>query len=282
MAGLADRPWQRFAAAKAWRAWHGLATLGGMSNDKDYVPPHRDEDAVTYLPIDKQKEARIPFGPTDLRGSSATGGIRVGQKFPFVADDSMPALEAERIGKACDNIVRGHEAWASILYLSRAQVRDIPQILEASQSYEIKMRWERLWVLSPFLNRLARHDEAKEPLTKAFAEDVAGLHLLSKFAEQNNPSVTKLFARLKPTLVGALLANLCEHAAQPRKAALLCSILASLETNETALEQAMPKSATVAQRKAAMELLYRKPDKKTPKTLSSSTLREKLEVWHKR
>lgn len=256
--------------------------LLGMANDKEYEPPSRDEDAVTYLPIDKQKEARIPFGPTDLRGSEAKGGIRLGDKFTFVPDDSMPPLDAERIGKACDNIVRGQESWASILYLSRAQVRDIAPLLEASQSYEIKVRWERLWVLSPFLNRLARHDEARVPLTEAFTEDVAGLHLLSKFAEQNNPSVTKLFARLKPTLLGALLAKLCGDVEQPRRAALLCSILASIETNEAALEQAMPKSASVAQKKAAMQLLYHQPAKEKAKGLSAHVLREKLEVWRKR
>ena len=264
-----------------WRVRSRGATVSAMAGDSEYEPPTRDEDAVTYLPIDKQKESRVPFGPTDLRGSSATGGMRVGQKFPFIPDSKMPSLDAEHVGKACDHIVRGHDTWASLLYLSRAQPGDVGLLLEASQSYEIKVRWERLWVLSPFFSRLARRDDARPTLTKAFAEDVAGLHLLSKFAEQNNPSVKKLFARLKPTLLPALLGRLCDHASEPRRAALLCSIIAAMETSEAALQAAFGKSVTSHQKEAAMNMLYHVEPKDKAKTLSSSTLRERLEQWRR-
>lgn len=253
-----------------------------MASDSGYVPPSRDEDAVTYLPIDKQKAAQVPFGPTDLRASKATGGMRVGKQFAFVTDGAMPKLDAERIGLACDNIVRGQETWASLLYLSRAQADDVPMLLEASQSYEIKVRWERLWVLAPFLGRLARREDAQAPLVAAFVEDLAGLHLLSKFAEQNNPAIKRLFKRLHTPLLQALLGKLIEHLGEARRAALLCSIIATLEVQQSALLAAFAKSVTAAQKDAAMALLYHAEPVSHPKRLLASTLREKLEIWRQR
>jgi len=130
-----------------------------MAADSEYDPPSRDDDAVTYLPIDKVEAARVGFGPTDLRAAKATGGIRLGQHFIFVLDEAMPPLQAEHIASACDNVIRGQEVYASLVYLSRAQPSDVPAIMEASSSYEIKTRWERLWVLGSTLARLARRPE---------------------------------------------------------------------------------------------------------------------------
>lgn len=256
-----------------------------MGHDpSDYVPPSLDEDAVTYLPIDKAREAQaqVGFGPTDLRGSKATGGMRVGEHFPFVASSAMGRLKAEEVGQACDNVVRGHKVWASLLYLGRAQADDVPTLLEASQSYEIKVRWERLWVLSPYLARLARTPEAQGPLADALQADVAGLHLVSKFAEQNNPSVKRLFARLHDRLLAALLEKLCASVREPRRGALLCSILAAIETQGEVLQAALPKSADAHTRAHVMELVYVAPASDKARRLSSSTLRERLRTWRQR
>lgn len=254
------------------------------SDPVDYVPPSPDEDAVTYLPIDKAREARaqVGFGPTDLRGAQATGGMRVGEHFPFVPGAQMGRLKAEEIGQACDNVVRGHKVWASLLYLGRAQADDVAALLEASQSYEIKVRWERLWVLSPYLARIARLPEAQRPLAEALQADVAGLHLVSKFAEQNNPSVKRLFVRLHDLLLGMLLQKLCESVREPRRCALLCSILAAIETQGEALQAALPRSATAEVRAQAMELLYVAPSGPKARGLSSATLRERLQTWRQR
>lgn len=250
-----------------------------MAADNDYEPPSRDDDAVTYLPINKTEAARIGFGPTDLRAAKATGGIRLGQNFIFVLDESMPPLKAEQISLACDNIIRGQEVYASLVYLSRAQATDVPAVLEASTSYEIKTRWERLWVLSATLARLARKTEGQDTLVTAFKEDLAGLHLISKFAEQNNPAVKRMFARLKPTLLPMLLGKLDEHRDDPRRGALLCGIVAYVETNEQALRAAMPKGLSATTVDELVNRLYTITVKANRKTLSSEVLKERLHGW---
>lgn len=240
----------------------------------------REDDAITYLPIDRVQASRIPFGPTDLRASKPTGGIRIGKKFVLVRDDAMPRLAAAQIADACDNIIRAQNSYASLLYLSRARSEDVAALLEASQSYEIKVRWERLWVLSPYLSRMARYETGRAALLEGFGEDLAGVHLLSKFAEQNNPSVKKLFQRLHDPLLVMLLKRLQEYRTDPRRAALLSGIIAVVETKEDALREAMKDAdeATVAD---ILSLLYVKYPSGYGTKLSSSVLREKLRGWRR-
>lgn len=250
-----------------------------MAADSDYDPPSRDDDAVTYLPIDKVQAARLGFGPTDLRGSKATGGIRLGQHFVFVLDEAMPPLQAEQISLACDNVIRGQEVYASLVYLSRAQAADVPAIMEASTSYEIKTRWERLWVLCAPLARLARREEGQQALVGCFKEDLAGLHLISKFAEQNNPGVKRLFSRLKPILLPMLLGKLAEHQDDARRGALLCGIIATLETQDDLIRAAMPKEVAAQDVDALMAMLYTVSVPGRHKNLSSGVLKERLQAW---
>lgn len=250
-----------------------------MAADSEYEPPSRDDDAVTYLPIDKTSAARVGFGPTDLRAARATGGIRLGKTFIFVLDEAMPPLEAEHISQACDNIIRGQEVYASLVYLSRAQPSDVPAVVEASTSYEIKTRWERLWVMCATLARLARRPEGQEALVASFKEDLAGLHLVSKFADQNNPAVKRLFSRLKPLMLPMLLEKLVEHQNDPRRGALLCGIVAHLETQEALLRAAMPKGLGEDRVAELTAMLYTVAVKKSARTLSSGVLKERLHAW---
>jgi hypothetical protein len=250
-----------------------------MAADSEYEPPSRDDDAVTYLPIDKIEASRVGFGPTDLRAAKATGGIRLGQNFIFVLDEAMPPLQADHIATACDNVIRGQEVYASLVYLSRAQPSDVPAVMEASSSYEIKVRWERLWVLCGTLARLARRPEGQEALVASFKDDLAGLHLVSKFAEQNNPAIKRLFARLKPTLLPMLLGKLAEHLNDPRRGALLCGIIAHLETQEEVLRAAMPKELPPSTIDALMQMLYTVAVGQSRRTLSSGVLKERLQGW---
>jgi hypothetical protein len=246
-----------------------------------YNPPSRDDDAITYLPIDRAKANAIPFGPTDLRAAKATGGIRIGKSFVFVLDEAMPRLEAAHIAQACDNIVQGQESYPSLLYLSRARHEDVPALLEASQSYEIKVRWERLWVLSPFLARLARQEEGQQAILAGFGEDLAGVHLLSKFAEQNNPGVKRLFARLHDPLLALLLSRLREYRTDPRRAALLAGIIATLETKEDVLRAAMGPEVDEATQNDLLGMLYVKYPSGYGSKLSSVVLKEKLQTWRR-
>jgi hypothetical protein len=251
-----------------------------MTDGSKFQPPAPDEDAVTYLPIDRAKQNEIPFGPTDLRGSKPTGGIRIGKTFVFVLDEAMPRLNAAHIGLACDNIVRGQETYASLVYLSRARLDDLPAVFEASQSYEIKVRWERLWVLSPIFSRLARQKDAYEPLVTGFKDDLAGLHLLSKFAEQNNPAIKRLFGRLHDPILAMLLDRMHAYREDMRRAVLLSGIIAAVETQEKVLRAAMPKDVPEAEAEALLGMLYLK-DGPSGGKLSSETLKGKLEGWRR-
>lgn len=250
-----------------------------MANGEPYEPPSRDDDAVTYLPIDKAGAARVGFGPTDLRGSKATGGLRLGKHFVFVLDDAMPRLDAEHIAHACDNVVRGQEVYASLVYLSRAQAADVAAVIEATQSYEIKTRWERLWVLSTTMARLARREEGQAALVEGFAEDLAGLHLVSKFAEQKNPAIKRLFSRLHDTLLTMLMAKLVEHQGDPRRSALLCGIIASVETHEDVLRAALPAKTRDDVADGLLAMLYHVPKGAKSRRLSSGVLRDRLHSW---
>jgi hypothetical protein len=252
-----------------------------MTDDSGYQPPGPNDDAVTYLPIDRAKERAIPFGPTDLRASKPTGGIRIGKTFVFVLDEAMPRLAASHIGLACDNIVRGQESYASLVYLSRAKMEDLDALFEASQSYEIKVRWERLWVLSPHLARLARQKEAQESIIAAFKEDLAGLHLISKFAEQNNPAVKRLFARLHDAMLVMLMDRLHAFLEDGRRAALLSGIIATVETQESVLREAIDKSVDAAKAETMLGMLYLKPGSGQSGKLSANTLKGKLEGWRR-
>ena len=250
-----------------------------MASGADYEPPSRDDDAVTYLPIDKVGAARVGFGPTDLRGSQATGGLRLGKHFIFVLDEAMPRLNAEHIAQACDNVVRGQEVYASLVYLSRAQSADVAAVLEASQSYEIKTRWERLWVLSATLARQARREDGQAALIEGFAEDLAGLHLISKFAEQKNPAVKRLFNRLHDTMLSMLLAKLVDHQDDPRRGALLCGIIATVETHEDTLRAALPAKLAPDVAESLIGMLYHVPGGASRRRLSSGVLRDRLHNW---
>lgn len=238
------------------------------------------EDGITYLPIDRSRATEVRFGPTDLRGSKPLGGVRIGNHGPFVLDDQMPRLEAAYIAQACDNIVKAHDTYPSLMYLGRARVPDIAALFEASQSYEIKIRWERLWVLSPYFSRLARLDEGKQAILVAFQEDLAAVHLLSKFAEQNNHAVKRLFTRLHDPLLSFLLERLIQYRDDPRRATLLAGIVGTFETHGDVLRRAMGDvdEATVQD---ILSLLFVKYPSPYGTKLSSGVLREKLQAWRR-
>lgn len=244
-------------------------------------PKGRDEDGMTYYPIDRSRVADKVYGPTDPRESKGIGGAKFGKLPVFLLDDQMPRLTGEHIAQACDNVVRGQDTYASLLYLSRARIDDIPALFEASQSYEIKVRWERLWVLSPHFSRLARTDEGRERLLAGFGEDLAGVHLLSKFAEQNNHAVKRMFSRLHDPLLSLLVSRLIEYRTDPRRASLLAGIIGVVETHEDKLQAAVPADADADAVSEAMSMLYVRYPSGYGNKLSSGVLRDRLQQWRR-
>ena len=243
--------------------------------------PDPDQDAITYLPVDRTGVRDPIYAPTDPRDARATGGMRIGDSFIFVLDEAMPRLQPEIIGRACDNLVRGRETYASLLYLQRARNEDVVTLLGASQSAEVKVRWERLWVLSPFLARLARTSDGRRALMAAFNDDLSGIHLLSKFVEQNNHAVRRLFTRLHDAMLPFLLARLVQHQKDPRRAMLLVSIIATVEVKEDLLRAALPAELKATERDELLGLLYVRLTRGHDNRLSSTVMRDKLQSWRR-
>lgn len=239
-------------------------------------------DSVTYLPIDRWRSVDDIFASEDPRASKPVGGVRIGKQAVFIGSGQMPRIDSESAAQFCDNIVRGRETYTSLLYLSRARPQDARILFEASQSPEIKVRWERLWVLSPFFARLARHPDGQTELLECMKDDLAAIHLLSKFIDQKNPSVKRLFKRLHEPLLDLLVSRLVQYRSDPRRASLLSGIIATFETNREAIERALSKcnnDAEVAE--DVMSLLLMRTAGNHGNKLSAETLREKLFGWRR-
>lgn len=246
-----------------------------------YRPKGPNEDGITFLPLDRSGASDKKFGPTDPRNQTGLGGMRLGVTKTFALEEDMPRLAAEQVAQACDNIVRGKEAYSGILYLSRARVEDIPALLTASMSREIRVRWERLWVLTPFMSRLSRSEEGRQALLDGLSEDLGGVHLLSKFAEQNNPAIKRMFARLHDPLLAFLMARLVEFRFDARRAALISAIVGTLEHREDVLRQAIGPDVDPEHAQEALSLLYMRHTQDFGSRLSSGVLRDKLVGWRR-
>ena len=213
------------------------------------------------------------------RGADADSilGVRLGRPTLFVAFENMPRLHTEQITNACDNIVHGEDTYSSLVYLGRCRTDDTEALFEATKSTEIRVRWERLWVLSTYFAKLARSPEARDRIINCMAEDLVAVHLLSKFVEQKNSAVTRLFSRLRQQLLKLILERLYEYRNDAQRATLLAGILATIETDRRALEKALVEhlgKQVVEELMALLIVRHRLPGK-----LSSSLLREKLEQW---
>jgi hypothetical protein len=76
-----------------------------------------------------------------------------------------------------------------------------------------------------------------------------------------------------------LLGKLAEHRDDPRRGALLCGIVATLETQADAIRAAMPKEVAAKDVDELMGMLYTVSVPGRHKNLSSGVLKEKLHAW---
>ena len=244
-------------------------------------PPGSDDpalDRMTYLPVDRTRARQKVYAAHDPRETHPIGGMRVGQEpVVWTTEDALPALAAEQVASACDDIVAGQGVYPALVYLGRARVGDLSALLAATASEEVRVRWERLWVISPFLARLARADEAVAPLVDLLADDLGAVHLMSKFAEQNNPAVKKLFARLHDPLLKTLLVQLRQDSDDPRRTALIGGIIAAVESREDIITGLLPAGLSELARTNMLDLLYLRPAPPPRKRLRSQAIRERLD-----
>ena len=180
--------------------------------------------------------------PGGLPGSGSkggTGGMKIGEPFRFVAQEEMPGLELERVVSACESLIEGSDCYSALTYLSRARVADLTTLMEATRSTDVKERWQRLWVLSGVFARLARSKEGQERLAELFENDLAALHMFSKFDPKNNAAVKKCFDRLHSDLLNRILTVLVNFQEDEARSTLLAGIVDVIENDKEVLRETM-------------------------------------------
>ena len=207
----------------------------------------------------------------------ASGGMKLGANFRFVSEEDMPSLDAASIAKACDDLAAGTNCYPGLLYLSRARMKDIPTIFEASRSPDVQVRWQRLWILCPILGRLSRVDESRTNVIEEVTADLPALHMFAKFDPKNNPGPKRFFERVQDELTNKLLHVIIEHRADEPRRNLLVGILAVVETSRFVLEQKLVDQHGTALAQEILRLLVTEDTSNDPKQLSPEELRQKLE-----
>ncbi len=180
-----------------------------------------------------------PGGLPGSGGKGGVGGMKLGQPFHFVGQDEMPGLELERVVAACENLIEGSDCYSALTYLSRARATDLTTLMEATRSTDVKERWQRLWVLSGVFARLARSKEGQEQLAELFENDLAALHMFSKFDPKNNGAVKKCFERLHSDLLNRILTVLVNFQDDEARSTLLAGIVAVIENDKEVLRETM-------------------------------------------
>lgn len=174
-------------------------------------------------------------GP-ELMEKSPAGGVKLGEEFLFVSDDQMPSLKLDRIIESCDHLINGTECYSALLYLNRARLSDLDHLMEATRSTDVKERWQRLWVLSSIFARLARSLPGQVELAELFEEDLAALHMFSRFDPKNNTAARKFFERLHDQLLTRMVKVLSQFREDEARAGLLGGIVSTIESDHEVLK----------------------------------------------
>ena len=216
-------------------------------------------------------------GASGLQPGSGTGGMKIGEKFKFVADDDMPTLELDRILDACEKLIEGRDCYSALVYLSRSRTDDIESLMDATKSSDVKQRWQRLWVLSNVFARLARSKPGQEELAKLFEEDLAGLHMFSKFDPANNQACRRFFERIHDELLGRVLQVLVRFLDDPGRANLLAGIIAVIENDERVLRDKLGNGHSEEVVERVLEMLPTHDGKQKGRgTVSSEAILQRL------
>ena len=183
-----------------------------------------------------------PLGPNTNRGS----GVKMGKRTLFVTKDQIPLLDLHRVIEATYMVANGIDTYPHLVYLSRARDGDLSTVYEASRDIDVNERWRRLWVLCPVLARLARNKCAQTNLCELLAEDLAALHMFSKFDANLNPGVDRLFKRLNETLLPKVLDVLVNLRHDSTRSHLIAGIIVAIQPEarmvKSVLEEFQPES----------------------------------------
>ena len=230
--------------------------------------------------LEKDEERYSAKGPRAFRLGVE---LREGPPPVFLRGKEMPRLHPDHIAQACDNIVAGRDCYASLIYLGRVKCEDVPLLFQATQSHELRVRWERLWVLSPYFARISRLHEGRVQLLACMRDDLPALHLISKFTEHKSQAVMRLFKRLKKDLTALLLEKIAEFRNDQRRADLISSILEVIEGDPNALQKAIDEHVPKALRNEVLPWIrVREKNTDRYKRLSPKRLLKLLRKWSER
>ena len=161
-----------------------------------------------------------------------------------------------------------------MLTLNQASVEDVPVLLQASKGSDLDERWKRLWVLTPFLARLARSLHGAHALALELKGDMAALQLMLKFIESDHAPAERLILRAHDELLPLVLDKLVSFRDDARRAPLAIALVAAVERRASVLRPALLERLPAAEAEALMARL--RADGDDDKQLSAAELRDKL------
>ena len=147
----------------------------------------------------------------------------------FAAKAERMHIDASLWARVCDQVASGEAKYGHLLLLQRVVVDDLEAIYEALKHADVTVRWNRFWVSTPTLARLARRSVGAEKITELLRDDLGALHILARFRSDKTPAVRRLFQRIHGEVLPILLARLWEERNDVRRAGALAEIIGQIE-----------------------------------------------------
>ena len=202
------------------------------------------------------------------------GGVSQSGTTLAAGSAELTVLEAGRVREACERLIAAKQTYRSLLYLNRARLEDVPALFAASHSADLEERWKRLWVLAPFLSRVARHRLGARAIADELRRDLSALQLFVKLVDADNLSADRLLERAHDEILPLVLERVLALRSDPRRLPTAVTLLAAIERREPMLREAL--SAQLDE--AALATLWPSLvlDREEDKQLSATGLRDKL------
>ena len=98
----------------------------------------------------------------------------------FAAKAERMHIDASLWARVCDQVASGEAKYGHLLLLQRVVVDDLEAIYEALKHADVTVRWNRFWVSTPTLARLARRSVGAEKL-QSFSETTSVRFIFGAF-----------------------------------------------------------------------------------------------------
>ena len=111
----------------------------------------------------------------------------------FAAKAERMHIDASLWARVCDQVASGEAKYGHLLLLQRVVVDDLEAIYEALKHADVTVRWNRFWVSTPTLARLARRSVGAEKITELLRDDLGALHILARFDGSSRGSMVRFY-----------------------------------------------------------------------------------------